>query len=84
MAGLMTSSIRTCRGQRHKGVDNPTIKFTSFFGNIKSRQSIKDIQKNLLAKHHIYSSGFKRIETLNYLRRTNNLVLDHSKDMEDF
>jgi DNA polymerase III delta prime subunit len=84
MAGLMTSSIRTCRGQRHKGVDNPTIKFTSFFGNIKSRQSIKDIQKNLLAKHRIYSSGFKRIETLNYLRRTNNLVLDHAKDMENF
>lgn len=84
MAGLVTSTIRVCRGQRHKGVENPTIKFTGFFNYIKSHRSIRDIQKDLLRKNHIYTYGVKQVESLNCLRLTNKLVLKDATDMEHF
>jgi hypothetical protein len=84
MAGLATSAIRVCRGQRHKGVEDPTIKFTGFFNFIKSQRSIRDIQKDLLRKSHIFTSGVKQVESLNCLRRTNQLILKDTTDMEHF
>lgn len=85
IAGLAVSSIRACRGQRHKGVEDPTIKFTGFFNHIKSQRSTKDTHRNLLNTNHIYTSGgVKQIEALNCLRRTNQLVLKNATDMENF
>lgn len=84
MAGLATSAIRVCRAQRHKGVEDPTIKFTGFFNFIKSQRSTRDVQNDLLRKNHIHTSGVKRVESINCLRRTNQLVLKDATDMEHF
>ena len=76
-AGMLVSSVHYYRRKRHVGVEDPEIKFTTFFSE-KNKSKVSFSQQQFFREHLASSNLLSRMDSMDYVECFK--TVQHSSD----